>query len=411
MRVLSMVRLGAGVCLLALLCGCDAVVQVAQDAADSAPPASVPALANPVGLYAWTGNTDYFANDEASSTFEFDVDHGFLNRLTILENGTAIPAFDGNDPNNGAHTTQVMAETASDPNAKTSRVHVKVFMPRGGFGEDRVVTFTLLEESINPAYQGTPQERATKAFTVVTPAPPQGITGYMRRCFKDGVPLPPDWAESGTAWQLRGNLGTGTNLLQPGINAFVWTHTDARFRGACIALPRGGGGQRGGLAGIICQSAVTGRACFWDSRLRDDADPLREMPAISWPGATLIIAALKDGSNITEANSGSCPICHRGDNVYLISPDDPTWSQVIKGTSNFTTRVEASADTRGGHPRYIPLTSVTGPGRGGDWENVAPAAPGCGSTCHENPALQFQNQPMPMPPNCAVGGTVESCYR
>lgn len=411
-----MSRITSSVCVIAIvgahLLGCDSATQIAQDLAASAPASAPPSVLNGQSMWAWAGNTDYFLGP--SRSFEFDVDHGWLNKLALLENGSAVPEFDGNDPNNGAHTTQTMVETANDPNARTMRRHVKVFIPNGGFGDGRVLTYTLVETSINPAFKGTPQETASKVFTVVTPTPPQGITAYMERCFRSGVPLPPDWSETSAEWQLRGNLAPNDNLLQPVVNAFVWTYQDPRFRGACIALPRGGSGQRAGLAGIICQSAVSARACFWDSRLRDDANPLREMPAISWPGATLEIKKLKDASNITEQDSGACPDCHRGDNVFLISPDATTWSGILKNSSGtFTTRLEATA--RAGEPfaRYAPITSAVGPGRPEDvWNNVPPTAgsANCASACHSNPSRGFANMP-PMPPSCAAGGAgVEGCY-
>jgi hypothetical protein len=259
----------------------------------------------------------------------------------------------------------------------------------------------------------------TPMISITYPTRQAGDTDYMAFCRKARVPIPPDFALSGTAWVPQGQLQT--NLLGPGSDAHVWTYSDPVRRGACIALPRGGGGQRAGLSGIICQSAATGRACFWDSRDRDDNDPLREMPILDWTVQRLRISQLKDASNLTEQGSGRCPDCHRGNNVFLIAPDDPTWAKVLRGPlitspgSTFTTRVERSDDMRNGHPRYVP---VTYPASRPDWENAVSNA-GCAAACHENPVLGFSSSTLTslkMAPLCsatAVAGVSdeEKCYK
>jgi hypothetical protein len=243
-------------------------------------------------------------------------------------------------------------------------------------------------------------------------------TDYIAACRAQRVPIPPNWAESGTPWvfqgQLTQNLLAGeplldpppevAALLQPGqVNfAGVWTFFDPTVKGACIALPRGTG-DFGSLAGIICQSAETGHACFWDSVLRDDDTPTVEEP-IGWKGKTLVISELKDGSNL-QGGTGICTECHRGNNVFLISPDDPTWAKVLRGPleggpsmGKFTTQVETSTDNQGGHPRYTPIAQSS-------WENTFSAG-GCGGACHEQPSV---TTPLPMPPNCA-NPSVTNCY-
>ncbi len=228
-------------------------------------------------------------------------------------------------------------------------------------------------------------------------------TRYMDDCRAHRVPIPPDWAETGTAWQAQGTLTQ--NLLRPGEFAQVWTYSDPAEEGACIALPRGSGAP-GSLAGIICQSATTGHACFWDNIRRNGGPEV----ALGWRGQRLVINQLKDGSNLNSP----CTDCHRGNNVYLISPDDPTWGKVLRGplsgpsTGTFSTRVRASTDNEGGHPRYIPITTV--PPRSG-WVNTF-ATGGCAGSCHERPVVSAP----PMPPDCArpASGSgpldPENCY-
>ena len=242
----------------------------------------------------------------------------------------------------------------------------------------------------------------TPLVSITYPTRQGGDTDYMAFCRSRRVPIPPNWAELGTAWILHGNLASGTNLLRPGEDAFVWTYSDPVRRGACFALPRGGAGQ----AEIICQSATTGRACFWDNKLRADGT---NAPIFDWRGGTVLrISELQDGSNLGE----NCTACHRGDNVFLMSPDDPTWANVLRGPTlgrTFTTSVESSSDMRDGFPRYVP---VTYPARRPNWDNTY-STRGCGLKCHENPTFAEPFAfPTPMAPTCATGGiAAERCYR
>ncbi|EHR72829.1 hypothetical protein BurJ1DRAFT_4029 [Burkholderiales bacterium JOSHI_001] len=216
---------------------------------------------------------------------------------------------------------------------------------------------------------------------------------YAKRCDTNGVPVPPDFATSGTAWVNRGPLHH--NILDGSSGtADVYSWSDPGKRGACIALPR----NSGSLAGIICQSATTGAACFWDNI--DAATNTR----LDWRTQTLRIAELKNGSNLAE----NCTNCHRGNNVFQLAPDDSTWAKLLRpmpGTvgPTLTLRVESSSDNRGGRPRYFPVTGLFG--RAG-WENVYNSSTTC-SSCHERPAAAVESMNLPpMPPACAalVGG-------
>jgi len=140
-------------------------------------------------------------------------------------------------------------------------------------------------------------------------------TEYMAECRARGVPVPPPWSEESSEWESQGTLTQ--NLLQPGQFAEVWTYSDLSVRGGCIALPRGSGNP-GSAAGIICQSATTGHACFWDNKLRSEEN----QQFIGWKGLTLDPSQLHDGSDLTE----NCTQCHRGNNVFLISPSFATYS-------------------------------------------------------------------------------------
>lgn len=234
-------------------------------------------------------------------------------------------------------------------------------------------------------------------------------TPYMASCRAQGVPVPPDWAETGTAWVNQGNLNTnggGSNLLQGAVDAHVWTYTDPAVRGACVALPRGSGAP-GSLAGIICQSATTGRACFWDNQLKSDPTNI-----LGWSGKKLVISELVDGVTFAAGGNvgGRCTGCHSGNNVFLISPDDPTWAKVLRGPldggpsgGRFTTQVDSG--------RYTPLPVAT------NWTNAVTSGANCGGACHELPPGSIRSMRdtvnaipplnrMPMPPICAGSGCI-----
>jgi hypothetical protein len=238
---------------------------------------------------------------------------------------------------------------------------------------------------------------------------PYNATDYIRRCREAGVPIPPDFSTSSRLWQNQGALQT--NLLVPGDYAGVYTYHDRSVRGACVALPRGSG-DPGSAAGIICQSATTGAACFWDNKLRSGGPGA---PFMGWRNLTLRIADLQDGDNLAD----NCTRCHSGNNVYLVTPDDPTWSRLLRrnmaGTDhgNFTLRVRSSTDNSGpagsgGPQRYVPISTQ-------GWINRS-NAPGCANGCHEGvtPSIMAAwsgHPPAPptMPPACASGG-VGNCY-
>jgi len=225
-------------------------------------------------------------------------------------------------------------------------------------------------------------------------------TDYMNQCAAEGVPVPPDFAISGTDWEFQGPLST--NLLTPGAVANVWTWHEPGQRGACIALPRGTGGP-GSLSGIICQGATTGNACFWDNL------PKGSNTRIPWGTETLVIRELQDGSDLAE----NCTGCHKGNNVFLLAPDDPTWCRLLRGQTssacaqidgtdiaNFTLAVEANVNpvnvpnTSIFHSRYTPISGT--PARTG-WQNNETI--GCGGVCHLGGGAVT---PPPMPPTCGV---------
>jgi hypothetical protein len=230
-------------------------------------------------------------------------------------------------------------------------------------------------------------------------------TDYMAECRSQKVPVPPNFsmAKPG-AWVKQGSLTY--KLLLAESPAQVWTWFDRKRPGACVALPRDNG-EPGSVAGIICQSAITGRACFWDNLTR--ADPTRRIPAAT---ETMVINKLQDGRTLDV--EAPCTTCHAGNNVFLMSPDDPTWAKLMRGPlpklTQFSTIYKPLADTTAASHRYTPIAHAS-------WVNP-PLTTGCAGSCHASPSTKVEklwsNLPTakrpPMPPACATSDDFRNCY-
>lgn len=224
-------------------------------------------------------------------------------------------------------------------------------------------------------------------------------TAYMRDCANEGVPVPPDFALTGTAWTRQGALTI--NMLQPGNRADLYTWADPNRRGACVALPRYTASGGGGLAGIICQGAQTGKACVWDSKWAGSG------ARVEWEtGVTMPINRLMSRTELP-----ACSDCHLGNNVYLVAPDDAAWCKLLRGgaagavcgtmdganAGNFTLQVEGNVrQVNAGGLQQSRFQWVNPGMAGADWNNQAGA--GCGGACHLAGNASFVNRFPPNPP-------------
>jgi hypothetical protein len=142
----------------------------------------------------------------------------------------------------------------------------------------------------------------------------QGLTGqtYIDQCVANEVPIPPDWKSP--SWVFQGDLPQSLGFVNISDGIKVFTYEDPAVPGLCVALPRVNrvaGGDEIFAMGIICQSATTGKACFWDNldamgrKIRGpiDSTPMR-------------IADLQNGDVLRE----NCTECHRGENVFVVHP-------------------------------------------------------------------------------------------
>ncbi|MBH0192319.1 MAG: hypothetical protein HP492_11350 [Nitrospira sp.] len=250
---------------------------------------------------------------------------------------------------------------------------------------------------------------------------------YLESCRAKGVPAPPDWKRSSSNWQSHGNLNTilltpnttePTPVDQPTF-ASIWSYAPPQGKGACLALGRSGGSFQ-----VICQSATTGYACFWGN------DPTAALT--SWTPETpeVRIASLRDPVQGFAPGTVACTECHRGNNAFLVAPDDPTWATVMRPEPprpTFTTRVEQSSQqgqftfgaTTTTYPRFIPIGGKTVA-----LKNPLPTIPGCSGACHEShyeildkghTVEGYVRIPRPMGPNCARNSPdndpTRNCYQ
>jgi len=174
---------------------------------------------------------------------------------------------------------------------------------------------------------GAPAAPSTPTAPAPT-TPGQPMNDYMTMCRQNSVPLPPTWDPTTNNWD---RVGVQQQLfISANSTTEVWKYNSASPEGLCIALPRMMNGsdieQNVQLLGIICQSATTGKACFWDNVRRPAATETDRRPGDGrdrYVGADTIglePVNMRDGYNLAE----NCTNCHRGDNVFLIHPNTAT---------------------------------------------------------------------------------------
>lgn len=152
------------------------------------------------------------------------------------------------------------------------------------------------------------------------PIPPMSLVSYVDQCRMNGVPIPPDWPSP--LWQRMGELPTNVALLDISAKILVYKYQDPAVPGLCVTLPRTDASENIGTMGFICQSSVTGKACFWDNRYPSTGG------LITGPLATTRIAidgGMRNGDTLSE----NCTDCHRGENVFLFHPNTPLSGPVL----------------------------------------------------------------------------------
>jgi hypothetical protein len=201
------------------------------------------------------------------------------------------------------------------------------------------------------------------------------MSPYMKECKDAGVPLPPNWPDA--AWKKREPDLPKEKVFDADPD-FETPTTEVRVYetelGFCYALPRKDKDDAIMLLGIICQGKKSGKACFWDNVKPGTKDKIQGKDIKLDP------AKIADGSNLQE----NCTNCHRGDNVFAITPRT---ALDLDPTKDGRGERKTDVDT----PPYQPLSGGrtdakwTNPARPAD-DPLAYPGKGC-SFCHSIPVV------------------------
>ncbi|MFL6202445.1 MAG: hypothetical protein ACJ76J_25025 [Thermoanaerobaculia bacterium] len=139
------------------------------------------------------------------------------------------------------------------------------------------------------------------------PDVPDSAHTYVESCRAGGVPIPPNWPDA--KWISQGPLELVFLAKDLKAEVLAYKDPDPNVPGVCYALPRRD--SRGSIEflGIICQSAITGKACFWDNRTIDNR-------LLTGVNVELKIDTIGNGMTLSE----TCTNCHRGANAFIIHP-------------------------------------------------------------------------------------------
>jgi hypothetical protein len=210
---------------------------------------------------------------------------------------------------------------------------------------------------------------------------------YIDECRNNRVPIPPPINQmdpAGTSgWKIEGELPANLQFIErTPAEVRVFTSAD----GMCIALPRYRTGTNKTvvfLDGVICQSRVTSKVCFWDNQMNGagfDFGANERIP-IGVPDTSIDPAGRYQagGNELLGGSGGVCTGCHAGENAYIVHPD-VTLIAVTPGTSNVVWGTMASRYPMFPPQRYDPIVPAAWP-QNRFSHNLA-YVPGSCSGCH-----------------------------
>ncbi|MEQ1504247.1 MAG: thrombospondin type 3 repeat-containing protein, partial [Myxococcota bacterium] len=316
----------------AWLRGCGWVLGLGSIVACGTEPEPPEPVASPIDL-ASAGHGVLFDADGQPVTLDLD---GVVERQDALLDALIAAADDSDDADLLRDQLAGLDAAGLDPvdrTVVTSRIIAGWVRTHPALDEPLTVAAALLALAEGEVTGGGSDavDDVTEALRV--PPPPAGLVSYLDQCRASAVPIPPDWRSP--SWQFVGDLVPPFDFVGSSALVQVYKFEDPSVPGICVALPRSTGGTLG-LMGIICQSATTGAACFWDNV---DLNGNRINTPLTSP---LAIAGLQNGDLLGE----NCTACHRGENVFLIHPNtpldlrpatnSPRWYRPISSQSSWT---------------------------------------------------------------------------
>jgi hypothetical protein len=207
---------------------------------------------------------------------------------------------------------------------------------------------------------------------------------YINECMANQVPIPPTIGvldPAGTAgWKSQGFIPTSTQFIVQS-PAEVRTYKSTSPAGMCYALPRYDPSQSTvNLDGVICLSAVTSKACFWDNQMAGSG--------FSFPAGTHIPIGVPNtaidpsgryqagGFELLGGSGGVCTDCHAGENPYITHPKADLGGGVLWETLRTVQGLPTFAPNR-----YDPLVAAAWPQN--DLSQADPTVPPACSACHQ----------------------------
>lgn len=151
---------------------------------------------------------------------------------------------------------------------------------------------------------------------------------YIDECRANRVPIPPAINVMDTAgvagWRIEGEIPTNRQFIEnTPAEVRVFTSAD----GMCIALPRytDGSKTRVMLDGVVCQSSVTSKVCFWDNQMNTSVFEFGATERIPIGVPDLTVNAMgryqAGGNELLMGGGGVCTGCHAGENAYIVHPE------------------------------------------------------------------------------------------
>jgi hypothetical protein len=206
---------------------------------------------------------------------------------------------------------------------------------------------------------------------------------YINECMANQVPIPPTIGvldPAGTAgWKSQGFIPTSTQFIVQS-PAEVRTYKSTSPAGMCYALPRYDSTQTNvNLDGVICLSAVTSKACFWDNQIAGSG--------FSFPAGTHIPIGVPNtaidpsgryqagGFELLGGSGGVCTDCHAGENPYITHPKADLGGGVLWESLRTVQGLPTFAPNR-----YDPIVAAAWPQN--DLSQADPTVPTACSVCH-----------------------------
>jgi hypothetical protein len=222
-----------------------------------------------------------------------------------------------------AMVARLPRETGVDPmlsviNLLTYRLTTVI----GESGYKRFKVSKALDERLR-IFKPLPTGGAIAALTTINTG-----QNYIDECRANRVPIPPSInvmdAAGTSGWRIEGEIPINQQFIEnTPAEVRVFTSAD----GMCIALPRytDASKTRVMLDGVICQSSVTSKVCFWDNQMDRVGFEFGSTEQIPIGVADLAVNPAgryqAGGYELLNGSGSVCTGCHAGENAYIVHPE------------------------------------------------------------------------------------------